>query len=199
MKKLKIAFAVLLMCLSTAAFCEEEAAPQVFNNAVGFAFNTPATLGYYYDDSLVCGLQYQHWFDKIGIEVTGSMFYDENYHYNFYDPGSDSWPSEYGEKLDWKLLAGVQFILCTFNVDNLNWIKDDTVFRLFFWVNGGAGGRDLTPTSQNLAYLYAGTGIGMEAVFWKHISIPLKLGYSGQFLNNGGFDLCASSGVRFRF
>lgn len=202
MKKIKIAFVVLLMCLSAVAFCEEETAkePEVFNNAVGFTFTTPSSLGYDYDDILIYGLQYQHWFDKVGVEVTGSMFYDENYVYSStYDSTAQEWIPTYGSKLDWKVLAEAQFVLCTFDVTNLSIIKNDSVFRLYFWVNGGVGGRDLSPTQKNLAYLYAGTGIGMEAVFWKHISIPLELGYSGQFLNNGGFDLCGSTGVRFRF
>lgn len=193
MKKIKIALIVMLMCLSAAAFCEEEAetVPEVYNSAIGFVYTPSSPMGEY-DDTLVAGLQYQHWFDNFGLQLTGCMYYDQ--HYNYYEGANP-----YGEKLDWKLLGGAQFILCTFNVDNLRWIKDDTVFRLYFWLDGGLGGKDLSPTEQNLAYLYAGTGIGMEAVFWKHISIPLELGYYGQFLNNGGFGICESAGVRFRF
>lgn len=194
MKKIKFAFVVLLMCLSAAAFCEEavEEKPTVYNNAIGFVYTPGPDLGST-NDTLIAGLQYQHWFDNVGLQMTGCMYYDQNY--NYYTGNSNT----YGQKLDWKILGGAQFILCTFNVDNLNWIKDDTVFRLYFWLNGGVGARDLDMDNQNLAYLYAGTGIGLEAVFWKHISIPFELGYSGQFLNDGGFDIAVSSGVRFRF
>lgn len=196
MKKLKIALVVLLMCLSAAAFCEEETSPVVFNNAIGFVYTPSVPIGDFYD-TLVAGLQYQRWFNNFGLQLTGCMYYDQDYFYGYADDDYNTRIS--GSKLDWKLLAGAQFILCTFNVDNLKWIKDDTVFRLYFWLDGGVGKRDNSPENKNLAYLFAGTGIGMEAVFWKHISMPLEIGYHGQFLNDGGFGICGSAGIRFRF
>ncbi|MBQ0165602.1 MAG: hypothetical protein KBT02_00660 [Treponema sp.] len=193
MKKMKIVFVVLLMCLSAAMFAEEAEKndPEVYNNAIGFVFTPSSPMGDY-DETLVAGLQYQHWFDNIGLQLTGCMYYDQNHVYSYAG-------DETGEKLDWKILGGAQFILCTFDVDNLSWIKNDTVFRLYFWLNGGVGCKDYAVDLQNLPYLYAGTGIGLEAVFWKHISIPLEVGYFGQFLNQGGFGICGSTGVRFRF
>lgn len=196
MKKLTIAFVVLFMCLSAAVFGEEAEKPDVYNNAIGFVYTPSIPIGnggMNFDDTLVAGLQYQRWFDKIGLQLTGCMYYDQQHEFGTYNQGRIS------SKLDWKVLAGVQFILCTFDVDNLGWIKDDTVIRLYFWVNGGVGGRDLDVDSKNLAYLFAGTGIGSEVVFWKHISVPVEIGYNGQFLNNGGFGICGSTGIRFRF
>lgn len=194
MKKLKIALVVLLICLTAAVFGEEtEVKPDVYNNAIGFVY-TPSSPIDDYAEKLTAGLQFQHWFDNIGFSLTGSMYYDQKYDY-----GAWNEESRIGPKLDWKILAGAQFVLCTFNVDNLHWIKNDTVLRLYFWVDGGLGARDLDVDMKNCAYLFAGTGIGCESVFWKHISFPFELGYYGQFLNNGGFGITCSAGIRFRF
>lgn len=194
MKKLKIACIVMLMCLSAALFGEEEKpAPEVYNNAIGFVY-TPASPMSEMADTLDAGLQFQHWFDNVGVQLTGCMYYDQNNPY-----ADEEGNIVKAKKLDWKVLADVQFILCTFDVDNLNWIKNDTVFRLYFWVNGGVGSHDVSSELRNLADVYAGTGIGLEAVFWKHISIPIELGYHGKFLNEGGFGINGSTGVRFRF
>lgn len=196
MRKLKLVSVILLLCISAAAFCEEAQEPEVFNNSIGFVYTPSIPIGNGgadFTDELYAGLQFQRWCDKIGFSLTGSMYYDQQYEYGSY--ASD----QIGRKLDWKLLAGAQFVLCTFNVDNLSPAMGNSVLRLYFWLNGGVGARDLDVDLQNVAYIFAGTGIGTEMVLWKHIAIPLEIGYYGQFLNNGGFGISASTGLRFRF
>lgn len=192
MKKLKIAFVVLLICLTAAVFGEEtETKPEMYDNAIGFVYTPSSPIGNFRDE-LVAGIQYQHWFDKVGFSLTGSMYYDQNYDFGEWDETSQQYVYDYHEKLDWKVLAGTQFILCSYDIGKLNW-------SMYYWLDGGVGARQVEPDEGSRFYLFAGTGIGCETVFWRHISVPLEIGYHGQFLNDGGFGICASTGIRFRF
>ncbi|MBO4508913.1 MAG: hypothetical protein J5747_09775 [Spirochaetaceae bacterium] len=79
--------------------------------------------------------------------------------------------------------------------------------RLYVWCAGGVNFRtdsiiDHTNTLWNdetHINAVASLGVGVEFVWWKHISVPVQFGYVAEFPYDTEMSFCLASGVRYRF
>lgn len=169
----KKVFTLVFMLVFVASFAVSERAnarSEYFNTAVGFDFQV--TMGGY-----IAGITYQHWFkNDWGIQGTVGALVNDSVFYS----------------------ADLQ-LQRLFLVHDLG---KKSVSSLFGWVNAGVASTNISEdyTEEIIRpAINMGAGIGMELVFFEHISVPLKLGFVGQVLNNPGFGLSVGAGILYRF
>ncbi len=149
-------------------------------NAIGLYF-LAADDGY-------AGLQYEHYFTKkIGLTVDGSAVYKSD--------ETESTPIDANVNL--------QFDISLFEYE----AQKVFAYRVYAWFLGGArykyfSGYSYETKTQN-PYWYinavAGTGFGFEFILVRHISIPIQIGFIGEFPNGGSAGLTFGAGLRYRF
>ncbi|MCR4940973.1 MAG: hypothetical protein K5930_12840 [Treponemataceae bacterium] len=134
-------------------------------------------MGFGVGEFSMVGLQYHQWLGSHGIFATVGLSDDHK-----------------------SALLGYQF--CVYETS----FTDILNSRLYVWVDGGADymtysqfsydGGDPSPESQFNAV--AAGGIGMEFVWWHHLSVPVQFGYVAKFPNNTSMSFYFTSGVRYR-
>ena len=141
-------------------------------NGVGAAYFSPNN---FTGDAFLGGLCYQHWYtDRIGSEFGGSVFWS---------PDSDSDP------LTYNIYAECDFVL--FQSEPSKYLAS----RLFAWAllaHTGDIASDYdynTETYVKKAFVpdfRAGIGFGFDVILFRHISLPIKFGFTGS-MHGAGF------------
>ena len=76
---------------------------------------------------------------------------------------------------------------------------------LFAWGGVGVSSTDVyVDTGDSYGYevkpaILASAGLGIEFIYFNHLSIPLKFGVTGQFLNNPSVAVSFGCGILYRF
>lgn len=180
MKKFLFIFALFFIVFSSQIFAEENLKEEYCSSAVGF--NQQFNLSGAY----TMGLTYQNYFDNNwGIQASLGAIVNETVYYS----------------------ADIQ-LQRLFLVNNfLNKRKTS----LFGWANVGIAsvekahynedekGNWLPPTYTVTPALLVGAGFGIEFVLFDHVSIPLKIGVTSQFITDPGVGLSLGYGILYRF
>jgi hypothetical protein len=176
-----LAVSVCIMALSP-AFAEEAetiSTKQVFDNALGVY---ATTIGF---SEATGGLQYQHWFDNVGFQITAGGSYN---------------PQSYWRSLNYTVLLDGLFSVYHDNITR--WLSGN----LYVWATVGHHGYisayDVYGTTTGQTFVpnfVAGAGIGIETVLFRHFSIPIQFGYTAEFpvAPTAGFSV--GTGIRYRF
>lgn len=152
----------------------------------------PSALGFFsgtvYGENLFGGLQYQHWFSKLGFQVEGGAIFSPSNNDLDYSIVGDFLYSVYGDEYSDKL-AG----------------------RLYLFGTIGHIGKIITEynnaiTENHFRFsVLLGFGIGIEAIAYKHFSFPIQFGYAADWpinlspVNQPFIGLMISTGIRYRF
>lgn len=140
-------------------------------NGVGVAFFTPENFS---GSDMLGGLCYQHIFNKkAGLECGGSVFWN---------------PDGYSDPLYYNIYAEGDYVLFQSEVSKL------FASRLFGWAllahtgniyskyDSDTGSYKNNEFSPNFKI---GIGFGFDMIFFRHISFPLKFGFTGSFAGAG--------------
>jgi len=197
MKKIKILICALAIALigSLSAWSEELQDDKEYNQAIGIFLlgNTSA------DAPNVRALQYSQWFNKIGFQTEGFVFYNKN---DFKDVPT----------YDFSLSA--ELLLKLFESP-----KDKKVYSILYaWFLAGAHGYNTADYVSSVgeygdpgyvegyykdsgfkADALLGIGFGFDLVFFDHLSIPIQFGFEGEFPNDIAAGFCIGSGIRYKF
>jgi len=143
----------------------------------------------------IYGLCVQHWWDNFGIDFTAGGYYSK----------------------DWK--GNPESSVCASLKPEFQVYKTDPtkkhMTKVYIWGLVGFTGSISTSTvydgcSADGTYqtkevtetpfdAVAGFGFGAELLFWRHLSIPLEVGFAGGFPSEPAFGFTGSCGLRFRF
>ena len=139
-----------------------------------------AALGMYFctGEFSMIGLHYQQWFGNHGVMVSAGLTGDT-------------------------INAVAEYEYCVYSAKFTETLNS----RLYVWVLGGVNcvndHKYNNATGEYEPNFYvdglASLGIGMEFVWWKHLSIPVQFGYIVELPNNTKMSFCFASGVRYRF
>ncbi len=167
------AVVLFLLALVTPVFAEDAAEPESDGSAA---------LGMYYilGKFNMIGLSYHQWFGNHALMVSAGVQSDQ-------------------------MSALAEYQYCVFSAH----LTETLNSRLYVWASGGVNVRnesvhewepDLT-LWQNEVHVNAVTslGVGMEFVWWRHLSVPVQFGYVAEYPFDFGMSFCFSSGVRYRF
>ncbi len=179
MRKVSILTLIILLFLTNILFSQILPSSHEYED---FMTATPNALGVFIiggENIDVGGLHYQRWFsNNIGLTLNGGGTYSIN-------------------TLDYSVAAEIQYMVYheTFN----NYIASG----LYLWsMTGHRGYMDGATTTTEFTYkadFYAGLGIGIECIFWKHFSIPLHVGYILEFPNEMSLSFASGAGIRYRY
>lgn len=138
------------------------------------------------------GLNWQAWYGPLGLSLVGG---------GMYSPAS-----QYGSILDYSVFGEVQYRVL--REDFSRWFAS----QLYVWVLAGHLGYITVETVYDnasatstrtvhpfVATAVGGLGIGIEATLFGHFSVPLEVGYIGQFPNDRMLTFSASGGLRYRY
>ncbi len=139
-----------------------------------------ASLGMYFcaGEFSMIGLHYQQWFGNHGIMVSGGLTGDvfcavAVYEYCVY---SAKFTDILNSRLYLWILGGVD---C---VNEHNYISSTETYEDDFYVNA-----------------VGSLGVGIEFVWWKHLSIPVQFGYVIEAPHKTKMSFSFASGIRYRF
>jgi hypothetical protein len=177
-----LALCVTFSLFAGAAFAQEQTPPidpfDASPSALGvFAMNYGIT-------GMVYGLHYNHWFDRVGFQITG---------------GGNYMPYDGYPIMDYSVAIQGMYELLS------NTFSEKLAGRLYVW--GMVGHRGWLRNSSYTAPvtttyvpgLACGVGIGVDFVLFRHFSIPIEFGYSGQFLNDVSATPSIGGGLRYRY
>ena len=194
-------FRTFLLCIlmggfiSTIAFADgftKNPTPTVtydaFNNALGmYICAIPNGASY--------GLHYQHWFNRLGFQITGGGFYTPD--------------NKVGSTLDYSVTAEGLFTVYG------NSFSEQLAGRLYTWVALGHHGfipdNSISRFDETLdKWIYetddsyyinalVGLGVGIEFILFEHFSIPIQFGYMGEFPSRPGIGFTGGTGIRYRY
>lgn len=172
MKNKKIIISIVLLMIISCSFAFAE--DYLFSNAAG-------VYGTAWQESGGGGLQYQHWFKRLGMQFTAG-----------------GWANSYNGTLssvDFSVLAELQGKLYSHFFSP----KFGSIF--YAWAMTGFHGYSDISAGDLIFYpnLVAGFGLGIELIFIQHISIPIQFGFSGELPNDMNFGFSFGSGLRYRF
>jgi hypothetical protein len=152
----------------------------------------PSSLGVTLGSMETFGLSWKRWFGKTAFEITAGGMWDPST-----TMGSIYWYAVTGA-LSYRLYAE----------DFANWFSGG----LYLVAYGGHGGEDSidyvydpekdtsdTVRSGYSPYIYAGGGIGIETVLFKHFSQELQFLYIGRFLSSPGIQFGVNASFRYRY
>lgn len=140
----------------------------------------------------IYGLNYQHWWNNFGLDFTIGGQYNRGWYGN---------PDSY-------ICAGIKPMFQVYSTDSAN----KHMAKVYIWglagVTGSIGTKNVydnetgdlistemvTPFDANIGF-----GFGVEVICWRHLSIPIEVGFAGGFPNDPAFGFCGSTGLRFRF
>ncbi|MFZ4616989.1 MAG: hypothetical protein ACOYM2_12440 [Rectinemataceae bacterium] len=140
------------------------------------------------------GLNWQTWYGPLGLSLVGGGMYSPT--------------GQFGSILDYSLLGEVQYRVL--REDFSRWFAS----QLYVWVLAGHLGYitatttydyNVTPSTSTTTILpfvataVGGLGIGIEATLFGHFSVPLEVGYVGQFPKDPKLAFCVGGGLRYRY
>ena len=175
MKKLIVLISLLLSVSVFALSAEGTDSRSAFDceSAIGVAYYSPDIGGG--SDNFLGGLCYQHWInEKTGIEFGGAISWDPN---STYKP------------LDYNIYCEGDYILYQSEISHA------FASRLYTWgLVGHTGAIESEYDMETESYketgyrpnFRAGIGFGFDLIFYKHVSVPLKFGFTGS-LTGAGF------------
>ena len=136
-----------------------------------------ASLGMYYTvgEFNMIGLHFQKWFGNHGLMISAGI-------------------------TDGNMSAIVEYEYCIYKArftDTLN-------SKLYLWLMGGphfVNEHVWSEPEHDNFYVNGVTalGVGMEFVWWKHLSVPVQFGYVITYPHNVSCSFCFASGIRYRF
>lgn len=169
-RKIFTLFLMIVVALSSVTAERANTKSEYLDTGVGLNFQV--TMG-----GCIAGLTYQHWFkNDWGIQGTVGALVNESLFYS----------------------ADLQ-VQRLFLVHDL---RERNLTALFGWMNAGVISTDLSEDYNESIIkpaINVGAGIGIEVTLFEHISIPVKMGFVGQFLNNPAFGLSLGAGLLYRF
>lgn len=152
----------------------------------------PSSLGVTLSSMETFGLSWKRWFGKTAFEISAGGMWD---------------PSTTVGTVYWYAITGA-LSYRLYAEDFANWFSGG----LYLVAYGGHGGKDSidyvydsnTDTSDYIQsgytpYIYAGGGIGIETVLFKHFSQELQFLYIGRFLNDPGIQFGINASFRYRY
>jgi len=169
----KIFLCALIFCVVLSfGFAEDNGKDEYFPTAIGF--NSHASMG----GAQSMGLTYQHWFKN-----------DLGYQFSF------------GAIMDYDFVYALDVQLQKLLFVHKQQGKGLT--SLFAWGGVGVSSTDVN-TGDFYEYevkpaILASAGLGIEFIYYNHLSIPLKFGVTGQFLNNPSVAVSFGCGILYRF
>ena len=134
------------------------------------------------------GLSWKRWYGATGVEFTAGGTWDPSTSY-----GSIYWYS---------ILAGLSRRL--YAEDFSDWFSGG-LYLVAVAGHAGEEGWEYDSSSEKYErypyrpYLFAGAGIGIESVFFRHFSQELQFMYTGRFLNNPGIEFGVNFAFRYRY
>ena len=190
-KSTKIISVLLALSLlsSTSLFAKEIDDVSEFNSSIGVytLAGVSAGIGLW-------GLQYQHWFNnRIGAAFDFSALYNSD----LTDAPQNKMFVNFNAEFDYALYR--------FELSN------DVASQLYLWALGGVEFKDKLVyeytsegyqeinTDSVLVNAVVGLGFAFDFTFYKHISVPVQIGFLGTFPNDTCFDFCLGTGLRYSF
>ena len=195
MKKI-ISFALAIFLIGAASVWAEESQDDItYDQAIGvFVLGNDSS-----DGPNVCGLQYQQWFDKVGFQTEGFVYYnDKNYKavptYNFSLSGEflvKLYETQVVRRTSSTLYAW--FLAGYHGYNKANYVESKGTYGEPGYVEG------YYTDSGFMGDVMLGIGFGFDIVVFDHISIPFQFGFEGEFPNTITAGFCVGSGIRYRF
>lgn len=194
MKKLFAGFLLGSLIVLPVVAGENESVEKDSPREYEFHPNALGATWYVFNDHSVYGLNYQHWFNKVGLDVTGGGYFNQNY-LGGYDGfmGADVKLQFNLFETNQKRVFASKFYLWT--LGGLNWNYEKGI------VTDYSTETNITtyPILKNEIDAILGVGIGAELLVWQRMSIPIEFGFSGGFPSKPAMSVSVSSGLRFRF
>jgi len=165
MTKSTAILALTLLVLLAPAMAQDE--PTIFERF-------PSALGAYGCTMTTGGLSYQHWFGRIGLQVSGgALAYTSGYY-------------------DYNAQGTLQYML--YGEDFASW------FSGALYANALLGHRGQGSTTGDAYYspfFFLGAGVGIETVLLRHLALNVEFMYIGSLPLQIDFGFAA--GLRYRF
>ncbi len=168
----RILFAFMIIALVAVPVFAQDAPSELEDGA--------ASLGMYYmaGEFSMIGLSFHQWLGNHGIMVSAGL-----------DSSHTSALAEYQYS-----------IFSAHLTETLN-------SHLYVWAAGGVNFRTDSTYNQTTTFwddethinAVASLGIGVEFVWWRHLSVPIQFGYVAEFPYDIGMSFCFASGIRYRF
>lgn len=171
---------LVLLAAAFPVFAEENSDWDCNSTALG-------TSASFIPEHTIYGLNYQHWWDNFGLDVTVGGYFNNSYSY------SDSY-----------LCVGVKPQFQVYKTDP----SKKHMAKVYIWGLAGCTGQINNPynygdsSTKKSEYVFdgiAGVGFGTEVICWNHLSLPIEVGLAGGIPNSPAFGFCSSFGLRFRF
>ncbi|MCQ2592116.1 MAG: hypothetical protein MJ188_04970 [Treponema sp.] len=192
MKKIrKIFIALVVLALGAAKL---SATPFDYKSAVGL---------YAMTSNDIMGIQYQHWFDKLGFQTQGFVFYDNNYGWNNYEDVG---------KYNYSVTAELQVKLFEATIG----LRSGTM--LYAWALAGVHGYNdsiyvnskgeygesnyvpgYNKAPEDFTNAVLGLGFAFDVMMFNHLSFPLQFGFTGEFPSKFTAGFTVGTGVRYKF
>ncbi|HEY9054711.1 MAG TPA: hypothetical protein VIO60_07825 [Rectinemataceae bacterium] len=149
-----------------------------FPSSLGVSFITPETIG----------LSWKRWYGKTALELSAG---------GFWNPSNDS-----GSRYRYSVMGAVSRRL--YADDFANWFSGGLYLVALAGHSGEEGVEwDMDTSSYTrLGYqpaIYAGAGLGIETVLFRHFSQELQFVYVGKFLSDPGIGFALNVAVRYRY
>jgi hypothetical protein len=148
----------------------------------------PSSLGMSAASFGVVGLSWKRWFGATGIELTAG--------------GSWTPTNVYGSLYWYSALVGISRRL--YAEDFSDYFSGGLYLVAIAGHAGEEGWEYDSGTSEYVRfpytpYLFAGAGLGIETVFFRHFSQEIQFLYTGRFLNDPGIDFGVNMAFRYRY
>jgi hypothetical protein len=154
----------------------------------------PNALGFMSSSDIVTvsgfNLHYQRWFNNIGMSLSAGGMKSAN--------PADAWGADAIVELQYKLSDGNLDSDGVFYGALYAFVQSGYVIQqsIEYHYDGATSGT--TTTTEFSQYIPAGIGVGLEAVLFKHVSMPLEVGFVYRFITNV-MTPSAMIGIRYRF
>jgi len=148
----------------------------------------PSSLGVTFASIETFGLSWKRWFGKTGLELCVGGTWDPS---NLYGPiyyysvtGALSHRLYAEDFADW-FSGGLYLVLYGGHAGEDGYVYDADL--------------DVNVRTGYKPYVYAGAGIGLETVLFRHFSQEVQFLYIGQFLNDPGIGFGVNFSLRYRY
>lgn len=164
---------IIITVLSVVVGISAHANPFDYNNSLGFTI-TSNTLHSYTNDTILWGVEYQHWFDGIGLGFGGNVLAKP----------------ESNDFADFQVFTTISE--CLFKIDMGRYNGG----RLFVYETLGV--RGFVKENFVVDGMFA-AGFGFEFLLSDHISIPLKACLLGEVPHDIGVGFATGIGLKYTF
>ena len=133
-------------------------------------------------EHFIYGLNVQHWWNAFGLDFTLGGNYSKNF-----DGSDESY-----------ICASFKPMLQVYKTDP----SKTYMAKVYIWGLTATTGQILAEGKTVIKTPFDaifGFGFGTEIISWKHLSLPIEVGFAGGFPNDPAFGFCSSFGLRFRF